>query len=371
MDPTDQCDTWGRLASMSDSLKDKAVQIANMHNNISDTEEMPHGIHASAQKQISAEAITGASCNDSACVSSKDPVTALCSDLDGKAGYSYLRMFCHVMGQHLQRTLERHELIFDYAVDSRKYVTCAVQLTSLQGVVFSSGKAYPCQSTARHRALVNALSALLRIPLPAPGSPATPTSDLQTLSMVDNGCSKSESGQSSFLSLLFGCMAQHMQRPPRSRDIAFTFLLDTRAYYRCVVTLRALGSLQFSTTKTHTSKRNARCDTILHACLVLIKAKTGYTRASSKEESRLLACIAKHMQRTPVEDDVQFSFHLDSNKAWRCVITLHALGGREFTTPKPCSFKNNAKQSAIMYACRVLSETVPEFVRPGRMLESR
>ncbi|CAE8620263.1 unnamed protein product [Polarella glacialis] len=279
-------------------------------------------------------------------------------------------MFCHVMGQHLQRKLERHEVIFDYAMDSQNHHMCVMQLPSLQGVRFSSGKAYPSKTVAKHRALVNALCALLRVPLPTPGSHETPTSDLQALSMMNNGGSQSESGQSSFLLLLFGCMAQHMQHPPQSRDIAFTYLLDSQSNYRCVVTLRSLGGLQFSTKKTSPSRSSAKCATITHACNVLIQAKTGYAKASTKGESNLLACIAKHMQRSPVEADVDFRFHLDSSKAWRCVVTAHALRSQEFSNPKPSSTKQKAKQCAILYACKCLSEDDAEFAKANKQ-ESR
>ncbi|CAE8625121.1 unnamed protein product [Polarella glacialis] len=354
---------------MSDSLKEhavNAVQTAKMTGHLSDAEEMPRGIHASSQKQ-SPEVHTGvAHCSDSAFESKKDPATAICSDFDGVGGYSYFRIFCHLMGQHLQRKLERHEVVIDYEMDSQNHHMCVLQLPSLQGVRFSSGKAYPTRAFAKHRALVNALSALLQVPLPAPGSHRTPTSDLQALSMMDDGGSQSESGQSSLLPLLFGCMAQHMQRPPRSRDIAFTFLLDSEANYRCAVTLRALGGLQFSTKKTYLSKRNAKCATIMHACSVLIKAKTGYTRASTKNESLLLECMAKHMQRSPMEEDLDFCLNLDSNKAWQCVITLHALGDQQFSNPKPSTSKQNAKICAILYACKILSGNDAKFAKANK-----
>ncbi|CAE8736444.1 unnamed protein product [Polarella glacialis] len=115
----------------------------------------------------------------------------------------------------------------------------------------------------------------------------------------------------------------------------------------------------FSTQETHTSKGNAQTASIMHACHVLIKAKTGYSKASSPKESLLLACLTTKMQRRPVQEDMEYGFVLDSNNSWRCVITLHCLGGLQLSNPKPQTRRQGAKASAIRHACAVLRRTDP------------
>ncbi|CAE8593428.1 unnamed protein product [Polarella glacialis] len=365
-DPIDHSETWGWLSSMSDSMKEHAAEAAHtlkMYENIGDEGETTEGIHVMVQKQVSTETIARmANCNESP-RSTKDPVATLCSDLHGAGVYCRRKMLNHVLGQHLQNTLVSRELVFDYVLDARKFHTCVVQLPS-HSLRFSSGKAYSRQAAACVSAIINALIALLHIPLPVSGTDATPISDLQRVSLLDDGASQSEVRPGHILqSLLFACLSQHMQRPPRKPDVAFTFLLDSRKCYRCVVTLRVLGGLQFSTKMAHTQKGNAKQSSMLHACLALIKAKTGYAKASTKEESRLLSCIAKRMQRPPVEDDVGFSFLSDSNKSWRCVITLHALGGLEISSGRPQRRRDAAKSLAISRACTTLERSETQHAK--------
>ncbi|CAE8633505.1 unnamed protein product [Polarella glacialis] len=365
-DPGCLSDSFGWLASMSDSMKEHAVNAGKtlkMHESISDGDEGPENIHGIMQGRVSAETMTEmAICNQSARTCSKDSATNLCSDLNGVGVWCQRRMLDHVLGQHLQHALVGCELVFDYVLDSRNYFTCVVQLPS-HSLRFSSGIAYPSQVTASVRAIINALIALLQIPLPVSGTDATPISDLQLVSMLDDGACQSEAKTGNTLVLLFACMSQHMQRPPRRADVAFTFLLDSCKCYRCVVTLRILGGLQFSTKMAYSEKGNAKQASILHACLALIKAKTGYAKASTKEESRLLLCIAKHMQRPPVEDDVGFTFLSDSNNFWRCVINLHTLGGLEISSGRPQRRKDVAKSLAISRACITVERSKTEHAK--------
>ncbi|CAE8656209.1 unnamed protein product [Polarella glacialis] len=355
-DPSDQRDTWSWLSLMSDSMKEHAVAAAKTHEmfeNLRDEGKILRGVHANT----SADPVTGMSdCSASAQTCSKDPVTNLCSDLHGVGMYSFRNMFFHVLDLHLQRTLVRSKVVFDYVMGSESSYTCLVQLP-LQGLRFSSGKAYPSKAASKFRALINALIALLQVPLPALGALATPASDLQRTSMFDDGVFQSEDGPGPFLSFLFACMGQHMQRPAQMADVTFTFFGDIHEGYRCVMTLRSLGGLQFSTKATNRWRNAAKSASITHACQVLIDAKTGCTKPKPMSQmSSLLACLDKHMERRTVKKDVKFSFVLESSKLYSRVIAVPALG-LEFSTGLPQKLKCNAKFCAISRACTALARS--------------
>ncbi|CAE8650762.1 unnamed protein product [Polarella glacialis] len=364
--PNDESNMWDWMTSMTDSMKEYAVKAGesvDMCDNVED-EDIPKVAPAISHTQVASDAITGmASCDESVCTLSTNPIASICSDLEGVSDYNHTKLLRHVLSQHLQRTTVSCDVAFDYSnygTAAQSSYRCVIKLPSLQGVTFSSGKAYPSQAFAKRRATLNALIGLLQVPLPALGAHATPIPELQCVSMVTSGGPQSKSQPRPHAALLLACMAQYMQRPPRSRDVACTFLLDSHGGYRCVVTLRALGGLQFSTKRTQKLKGNAQSASITHACTVLLRAKTGYTNSKS-QVSHLLASLAKHMQRCPVDEDVEFRYMLDSGGFYTCIITVPALC-LEFSTPKPQLQKCNAKFCAILFACKELTTTKSDTV---------
>ncbi|CAE8617393.1 unnamed protein product [Polarella glacialis] len=342
--PDDERDMWRYFASMSDSMKEGAVNARDsikMYDNSKDEEDMSKG------KPSVAEAISGmATCTESVRSSSMDAVTSLCSDLDGESRYSYLNILHDVLSQHLDHKPGSRDVVVDYLMDSQSSYECVIQLPSLQGMRFSSGRKFARRRVAKHHAILKALVTLVKT-MPASG---TLTKDLQRASRCDDD--DASQPKCPYTALLLASMAQHMQRPARSGDIALTCLTDFRKHYRCVVTLHVLGGLQFSTKKAYTEKTHAKIAAIMHAAFVLIKARTGTAR--SFQMSRLLACLSERMQRPLVEEDVQIRFLEDSNNCFWCDITVPALGGLTFSSPRPRKHKGSAKHLAIACACKVL-----------------
>ncbi|CAE8623502.1 unnamed protein product [Polarella glacialis] len=233
------------------------------------------------------------------------------------------------LAKHMQRCPMDDDVEFRYVLESDGFCTCVILVPSL-GMEFSSPKPQRRKGKAKQSAIIYACKELRK-----------------SETMLGNARNKRESP-------LFACLAKSMDRPPVEKDVQFRYVLDSNNAWRCVIKLPALGDLEFSTPHPQSRKDNAKAHAINRACNVLARTVSVHASASKTEDSRLLVCLAKHMHRTPVEEDVVFRFSLDSNNAWGCVIALHCLEGLEFPTPSPQYFRCKAKSLAISHACAVL-----------------
>ncbi|CAE8598665.1 unnamed protein product [Polarella glacialis] len=235
------------------------------------------------------------------------------------------------LAKHMQRCPEDDDVKFCYVVDSDSYYRCIITVPSL-GMEFSNPKPQMRKGNAKQCAILYACKELKK-----------------DETALGNVSTKQES-------LLFVCLAKLMDRPPVGKDVEFRYVLDSNNAWRCVIKLPALGDLEFSTPHPQSRKDNAKAHAINRACNVLTRTGSVHASASKTEDSRLLACLAKHMNRTPVEEDVEFQFLLDSDNDWRCVITLHCFDGQKFSNLSPQSHRSKAKLLAISHACTVLRQ---------------
>ncbi|CAE8582070.1 unnamed protein product [Polarella glacialis] len=340
--PSDEYAMWERLMSMSDSMKGLAA-VANMTDR-ADEDSQATVITAGAQIQVAAEtnaltepcAESGLAASSSSFVS----VTNLCSDLNGPPAYNFLDILYAVLGHHLQRTPESQDVVLEYITDAENLNRCVLHLPSLQGLKFSSSRAHAKQCAARKSAILAALQALIAMPL----------SNFRTGMHITAATRMQSRTDLLEIPLLLWCMAKHMQRHPRREDVSFAYFLDSGQGYRCVVTLRTFGGIQFSTNRAFKMKSDAKLCAILHACRALLSL----LRTTVKHISRLLACLAKHTQHVLRQEDVEFRYSVDSRQAYRCIISVPALGGLQFSNPSLQKTKSNAKALAIRHACTAL-----------------
>ncbi|CAE8646791.1 unnamed protein product [Polarella glacialis] len=347
--PSDEHAMWERLMSMSDSMKDLAAEAATtdtLHEVILDEDVSPTATTDGAQTQVTAETrlstVTFAEPTLTGALSSMGSAANICSDLNGPPAYCFLALLYAVLGCHLKRTPESQDVILEYSRDAENSDRCVLHLPSLQGLKFSSGRSYATHRGARKSAISAALKALIAMPLPDSkvGVHTTLAKEMRS------------GGDRLGTPLLLWCLARHTQCHPVRNDVSLAYFLDCNKTFRCVVTLRALGGIHFSTRNGFKRKGDAKLSAVLHVCKVLLCPK-GIPK-EDRQMSRLLACLAKHMQHAPREEDVDFRFFADTNKAYRCVITVATLGDKQFSNPVVQTEKRNAKALAIRYACKTL-----------------
>ncbi|CAE8666658.1 unnamed protein product [Polarella glacialis] len=124
--PNDESDMWGWMTSMSDSMKEYAVKAGesmSMCDNVED-EDVPEGVPVVSQMEVASDAIAGAeSCNESVCTLSTDPVTGLCSDLEGA-----------LLEYKQEPNLDKSEILRRYnGAGSRQHQHNAVDIYRIQG----------------------------------------------------------------------------------------------------------------------------------------------------------------------------------------------------------------------------------------------
>ncbi|CAE8586774.1 unnamed protein product [Polarella glacialis] len=270
--------------------------------------------------------------------------SALSSDLAGSNSFYGSQLLLKLIGEHLDRLPDRKDVIFDDKVCSDNRYQCFVIVPALNSIVFSSDKTYRGRKDARRYATLHACKMLLARTSCSSSSPQIVSGEM-------------------FMSLLLACLARHMQRIPGEEDASLTYFVDSHQAYRCVVMLRGLGGLQFSTRKAYRWKCDARIASILHCCQALVAVATGTAKACHLQMSQLLHSLARHMQRPPRDEDVEFTFLKDSTNTFRCVITVPSLEGLQFSTEKAYSYDFVAKKHSIKHACTVLSSAEPGQAR--------
>ncbi|CAE8613217.1 unnamed protein product [Polarella glacialis] len=203
--PDDERDMWRYFASMSDSMKEGAVNARDsikMYDNSKDEEDMSKG------KPSVAEAISGmATCTESVRSSSMDAVTSLCSDLDGESRHEVLKWqeVCVMM------MMPRNPNVL---------TLCVVTLHVLGGLQFSTKKAYTEKTHAKIAAIMHAAFVLIK--------------------------ARTGTARSFQMSRLLACLSERMQRPLVEEDVQFRFLEDSNNCFWCDITVPALGSKQES-----------------------------------------------------------------------------------------------------------------------------
>ncbi|CAE8732332.1 unnamed protein product [Polarella glacialis] len=355
-DPNDERDMWDRLASMSDSMQAlaaKAGETVKAEGSIKGEGGGGMGMHSDPS---TAEACT-ANLHESLLAvtpSSKGPA-AIRSDLDGPLYSSHSDLLFEVLGLRLQRTLQMQDVIFEYPMNSSNATVCVITLPALQGIQFSTCQGYKKRSSAKKHSIEIALRHLIAMPSPSfTNGTATPKAEMNSCSMSPTDL-KSSSCQF-WVPFLQWCIALHVHHPPRREGLSFSYFQDSNKECRCVVTVRALEGVQFSTATSYLHRSSAKLSATRHACNVLLRALSpARLKIIDQQMSRLLACLAKHMQSTPVEEDVELSYPVDANKAYRCVITVPALAGIQFSNSTAQRLKSAAKLMAIRRACGLLT----------------